>query len=145
MIWANLEEKLISLLKEVLGQLGMEVYTNVFIGNIELDIVAIERASTRPIVHVVEVKTRPKSKLIYQILDRVKLSDYIYAALPAKHYPYLNQLPEVAGLLIVDAERQAIYEIRKARYIGNGWRLLELLGSRPLRGTVSNHIDIQTG
>lgn len=111
----------------------MEVYSNLFIDGTELDLVAIERVGTRPMVHVVEVKSRPKSKLIHQILSRIKLSDYVYAALPAKYYLYLNQLPEVAGLLVVDVERRAVYEIRKAKYVGNGWRLLELLGTRPLR------------
>jgi hypothetical protein len=141
---ATLEEKLVSLLKGVLGQLGMEVYSNVLIDGVELDVVAIERARTRPIVHVVEVKSRPKSKLLYQILSRTRLSDYVYAALPARHYLYLKELPEVAGFLVVDIERQTIYEVKKAKYVGNGWRLLELLGVSPSTGNRGQYMSTQT-
>ncbi len=111
----------------------MEVRTNVFVGGLELDLVALEDSGVRPRVYVVEAKSRPKLKLLQQLLSRVELSDYVYAALPLRHYPYLLEVPEPLGSLAVDPDNQAVYEVRRPAYIGNGWRLLGLLGSRPLR------------
>ncbi|MEM2007255.1 MAG: hypothetical protein QW154_06430 [Sulfolobales archaeon] len=111
----------------------MAVYTNVLVGKLELDLVALENNSDRPLIYVIEVKSRPKHKLLHQLLNRVGLSDYVYAALPVKHYSYLLEIPEPAGSLAVDANYQIIYEIKKPIYIGNGWKLLEILRSRPLR------------
>lgn len=128
-----LEEELVCAIERILKNLGMEVYTNVLIDRLELDLVAIENAGGRPLIYIVEVKSRPKYKLLNQVLSRVGLSDYVYAALPVKHYFYLLEVPEPAGSLAVDADNQVIYEIKRPTYVGNGWRLLEVLRSRPLR------------
>ncbi|MEM0066233.1 MAG: hypothetical protein QW459_02745 [Sulfolobales archaeon] len=111
----------------------MDVYSNVIVGELEIDLVAFEDSRSRPLIYVIEVKSRPKQKLFHQLLKRVGLSDYVYAALPVKHYSYLLEIPEPVGSLAVDANRQIVYEIKKPTYVGNGWRLLEMLRSRPLR------------
>ncbi|MCS7099614.1 MAG: hypothetical protein RMH84_02600 [Sulfolobales archaeon] len=110
---------------------GMRVYTNVFVDKLEVDLVAIEPAGRKPLVYVVEVKTRPKQKLLHQLLSRVSLADYVYAALPIRHYPYLLEIPRPAGSIGIDVDGHSIYEIKKPVYLGNGWKLLELVGSRP--------------
>ncbi len=121
------------MVERVFKSLGMEVRTNVLVGGLELDLVAIEGSDRRPLVYVVEAKSRPKWKLLEQLLSRVELSDYVYAALPLRHYSYLLEVPEPAGSLAVDPENQVVYEIRRPAYVGNGWKLLKLLGSRPPR------------
>ncbi|MEM4775448.1 MAG: hypothetical protein QXU65_03190 [Sulfolobales archaeon] len=111
----------------------MDVYSNVVVGELEIDLVALEDGGSRPLIYVVEVKSRPKQKLLHQLLKRVSLSDYVYAALPVRHYSYLLEVPEPLGSLAVDANHQVVYEIKKPTYIGNGWRLLEIMRSRPPR------------
>ena len=119
----------------------MEVYTNVLVGGVELDLVAVESLPGRPVVYVVEVKSRPKSKLLNQVLNRLEVSDYVYAALPVRHYFYLLWVPEPVGSLAVDLENMVVYEIKKPKYVGNGGRLLEELRSRPLRGVRAVRTD----
>lgn len=121
------------IIKKVFETLGMEVYTNVLAEKLELDLVIIENTSRRPLIYVIEAKSRPKHKLLYQLLDRVGLSDYVYAALPIKHYLYLLGIPEPVGSLAVDTDNQVVYEVKKPIYVGNGWKLLEKLRSRPPR------------
>lgn len=111
----------------------MEIHSNVLVENLELDLIAVENASSRPLIYVIEVKSRPKHKLLYQLLSRVGISDYIYAALPIRHYSYLFEIPEPAGSLAVDIDNEVVYEIKRPTYIGNGWKLLEALRSRPLQ------------
>lgn len=113
--------------------MGMETYSNVLVEDLELDLIAIEGTGSRPLIYVVEAKSRPKRKLICQLLNRVRFSDYVYAALPVRHYSYLLGVPEPAGSIAVDVDNGIVYELKKPTYVGNGWRLLEALRSRPLR------------
>ncbi len=103
------------------------------VDGVELDLVALDHQGGRILVYVVEVKSRPKRKLLEQVLTRVHMSDYVYVALPARYYPFLLEVPPPAGSLAVELSSQAVYEIRKASYVGNGRRLLEKLRSRPLQ------------
>jgi hypothetical protein len=112
----------------------MEVYTNILVDGVELDLVALDRQGGRTLVYVVEVKSRPKRKLLEQVLGRVGMSDYVYVALPARYYPFLLEVPPPIGSLAVELGSRAVYEIRRASYLGNGRRLLEKLRSRPLQG-----------
>lgn len=139
--WAIIEKVLIDLVGRLFRNLGMEVYTNLVIGGLELDLVAVEDLGDRSAVYVVEVKSKPKSRLLDQVLSRIRISDYVYAALPARHYLYLFEIPEPIGSLVIDLENMAIYEIRKPRYLGNGRRILESLRSRPLQRSQTPRTD----
>lgn len=131
---AELEERaILGVVRRVFEEVGMEVYTNILVDGVELDLVALDRQGSRTVVYVVEVKSRPKRKLLEQVLSRVSISDYVYVALPARYYPFLLEVPPPVGSLAVELDSQIVYEIRKASYLGNGRRLLEKLRSRPLQ------------
>ena len=76
------EASIVDLLYRKLASTGFTVYKNCKVLNYEIDVLAFENGSSRPLVHIFEVKTRVKSKLIKQLYKRILFSDYIYVVVP---------------------------------------------------------------
>jgi len=126
------EEVIVEAVSRLLALAGFEVSTHVRLDGTEIDVVAIERAEPRPLVTIVEVKRRPKVKLLKQLRSRLAIADYLYAAMPYVYYAWaLERIdPRVGLLLFFNPERVEVF--RKARFLGNGARYLELAAEPPL-------------
>ncbi len=113
-----------------LSSVGFTVLRNVFILGFEIDVIALDTPPRgRPVVYVVEVKRRVKSKLIKQLRKRAPYADYVYAAVPhALARQALRRIPTPFGVLLVDPGSVVrIVVARRATYLGRGEGILNAL------------------
>lgn len=122
------EEELVEVLADGLSRAGFRVLKHVVVGGVELDLVALEESVQGVDVYVVEVKRRPRNRIVKQLEKRFLLADYLYVAVPLDLYTWaLKRVdPRVGVLVLVRGEPRVL---RMGRYIGNGWRLLKALRS----------------
>jgi len=110
------------------SSMGFKVLKNVRVDTIELDLVLFENSPgyDRPLVTVLEVKRRAKHKLFKQLARRLEVSDYVYAVLPYNLYAWgLTRLEPVYGIMLY--RPGSLVVLREAKYVGKGFRLLEML------------------
>jgi len=120
------EAYLTQLLASRLRALGLRVATNVFALGVEIDIIALFTGS-RPTVSVIEVKRRPKRKLVEQLKRRAQFSDLVFAAVPSRYVAAaLHRIPQCFGVIAVD--ESITYVARGSDWFGRGSRLLHALG-----------------
>jgi len=108
--------------------MGFSVLKNVRVDAIELDLVLFENSPgyERPLVTVLEVKRRAKHKFFKQLAKRLEISDYVYAVLPYSLYAWgLTRLEPVYGIMLY--RPGSLVVLREAKYVGRGFRLLEML------------------
>jgi len=120
------ENQLLSLFVKKMKMLGLDIFTNVYLHNTEIDAVVFEYIDgRRPYVHLFEVKARAKLKVIDQIERRRELADYLYVVIPYNIYPWIiRRVRDDIGIVIyINGE---FYLFRKPRYIGNGDKFLSI-------------------
>jgi len=122
-----LEELIVEAVARSLESVGFRVFKHVKIDDVEMDIVALEPGEQRPLVTIVEVKRKPKIKLLKQLRNRAEMADYVYAAVPYMYYSWALEKvdPRVGIMLYFSPERVEVF--RRARYLGKGVRSLKLL------------------
>jgi len=114
---------------------GFDVYKNVVVDGIEIDVLALEYTDSTASVYVIEVKRRPRTKVYKQLARRARIADYLYIAIPYIFYAWaLKKIDTSIGIMLIKSGD--IIVLRSPRYLGNGKRLLECI--------CSEHSDIDT-
>jgi len=122
------EERLVNTIANLFLLAGLPVMKHVSVDDFEIDILAIEPGSPRDSVVIVEVKRRPKPKLLKQVFKRLEYADYVYVGVPYTWYAWAyNKLPRSVGVIVVIDNEAAI--LRSATWVGNGGRLLRKIRS----------------
>ncbi len=120
------EEVIARLFIDKLCGLGYKIYGNIRLDGIEIDVLAVEPAIDRPLIHVYEIKTRPKIMLIDQLSKRIHIADYLYVVVPVTLYPWI--VKKVGGPIgVVMYTGNDFHIIKKADFLGNGVHVIELM------------------
>jgi hypothetical protein len=124
------EGELIDACLKLFDSIAIHMGRNVYVGGLEIDLIAVVPDILRPSVHVFEVKRRPKLKLLKQLSTRVLISDYVYVVLPYTAYSWaFTYVPDYVGVVIVDRFLNP-HIIRLPKWLGNGSVLLDLILKR---------------
>lgn len=120
------EDAIVRKLVDKLRCVGFDVFNNIRVGEVEIDVLALEHQDERPLVHVYEVKSRPKPKLVKQIAKRMDMADYIYVVVPLSLYPWvIKKLEPGIGLILY--VNDDLYVFQKAEFLGRGMRVAKVL------------------
>ncbi len=103
---------------------GFDVYKNIVVNGIEIDVLALEYTDNAVFVYVIEVKRRPRTKVYKQLARRARIADYLFIALPYVFYAWaLKKVDLNIGIMLIMGSD--IVVLRSPRYLGNGKRLIE--------------------
>lgn len=120
------EDVIVQRLADKLRGVGFEVFTHVFLNDLELDVVALEHQRGRSLAYVYEVKVKPRPKLLKQISKRIELADYLYVVVSPNLYPWvLKKVEPFVGLILFINDD--LYVFRKACFLGKGEKLVKIL------------------
>ncbi len=125
------EAVLIDVVVSKMANCGFRVYKNIVVNGVEIDVLGLEylESSPRPLVYVVEVKSRPKPKTYKQLMKRMMFTDYLYIAIPYQYYTWaLTRLDREIGIMVIlDSD---VRILRFAKYLGRGSKILEYLNTK---------------
>ncbi len=107
---------------------GFDVYKNIVVDGIEIDVLALEYTYSAVLVYVIEVKRRPRTKVYKQLARRACIADYLFIAIPYVFYAWaLKKIDTSIGIMLIMGSDVVI--LRNPRYLGNGRRLIERICS----------------
>jgi len=113
------EASIVESLYKKLASAGFTVYKNYRVLGYEIDVLALENWSSRPIIHVFEVKTRVKPRLIKQLYRRIPFSDYIYVVIPYTLLTHVyRKIERVFGIVIY--YNDDFYIVKQPEFLNNG-------------------------
>jgi len=129
------ERELVDLVVEFLERVGFRVFRHLVVDGIELDVVAVEEGPSFSNVYVLEVKRRPRARIARQVERRLCMADYLYVVVPLDLYGWaLRRVDPRVGIMVLVGEELRV--LRMGSYLGNGWRIAEVLRSAsPLKSS----------
>ncbi len=120
------ESQLVNVVASRLKDAGFEVYKNIVVNGIEIDVLALEYTGSAVFVYVIEVKRRPRTKVYKQLARRAQIADYLFIAIPYMFYAWaLKKIDMSIGIMLIMGSD--IVVLRNPKYLGNGKRLIECI------------------
>jgi hypothetical protein len=113
------EASIVESLYKKLASVGFTVYKNYRVLEYEIDVLALENGGSRSIIHVFEVKTRVKPRLIKQLYRRIPFSDYIYVVIPYNLLAHVyRKIERMFGIVIY--YNDDFYIVKQPEFLNNG-------------------------
>jgi hypothetical protein len=120
------EASIVDLLYKKLTSVGLAVCKNCKVLGYEIDVLVFENDGSRPIIHVFEVKTRVKPRLIRQLYRRIPFSDYIYVVVPYNLLTSIyRKIDRMFGIVVY--YNDDFYVVKPSEFLNNGRNVYKLM------------------